>query len=91
MVLAFGKLSSATGGGADPQALAGDISLALYTTADGLVIAIPLTSGGNEISDQTEPVDGCNGRAVERFLPGVAGRDGLRRWTTLDCSKGEMP
>ncbi|RLS39521.1 MAG: MotA/TolQ/ExbB proton channel family protein [Planctomycetota bacterium] len=43
MVLAFGKLSSATGGGADPQALAGDISLALYTTADGLVIAIPLT------------------------------------------------
>lgn len=44
MVLAFGKLSSATGGGADPQALAGDISLALYTTADGLVIAIPLTT-----------------------------------------------
>ncbi len=43
MVLAFGKLSSATGGGADPQALAGDISLALYTTADGLIIAIPLT------------------------------------------------
>lgn len=43
MVLAFGKLSSATGGGADPQALAGDISLALYTTADGLCIAIPLT------------------------------------------------
>jgi len=44
MVLAFGKLSSATGGGADRQALAGDISLALYTTADGLVIAIPLTT-----------------------------------------------
>ena len=43
MVLAFGKLSSATGGGADPQALAGDISLALSTTADGLIIAIPLT------------------------------------------------
>jgi len=43
MVLAFAKLSSATGGGADPQALAGDISLALYTTADGLVIAIPMT------------------------------------------------
>lgn len=43
MVLAFAKLSNATGGGADPQALAGDISLALYTTADGLIIAIPLT------------------------------------------------
>ena len=35
--------ADATGGGADPQALAGDISLALYTTADGLVIAIPKT------------------------------------------------
>jgi biopolymer transport protein ExbB len=44
MVLAFGKLSSSQTGGADPQALAGDISLALYTTADGLVIAIPLTT-----------------------------------------------
>lgn len=43
MVLAFAKLSDASGGGADPQALAGDISQALFTTADGLVIAIPLT------------------------------------------------
>ena len=44
MVLAFDKLTGASGGGADPQALAGDISVALYTTADGLVIAIPLTT-----------------------------------------------
>lgn len=44
MILAFGKLASSTTGGADPQALADDISLALYTTADGLIIAIPLTT-----------------------------------------------
>jgi biopolymer transport protein ExbB len=46
MIQAFGKLASTTKGGSDPSALAGDISFALFTTALGLIIAIPLVIGG---------------------------------------------
>jgi biopolymer transport protein ExbB/TolQ len=43
MIAAFGKMALASQGGADPSALANDISFALLTTAYGLMIAIPLT------------------------------------------------
>lgn len=43
MILAFAKIASAQEGGTDPSALASDISLALFTTAYGLMTAIPLT------------------------------------------------
>ena len=46
MIQAFGKIASASKGGTDPSALAGDISFALFTTALGLIIAIPLVMGG---------------------------------------------
>lgn len=39
MIGAFAKLTQS--GGADPSQLAGNISLALYTTAGGLIVAIP--------------------------------------------------
>jgi biopolymer transport protein ExbB/TolQ len=43
MIGAFGKIAlAAREGGIDPSALAGDISFALWTTAIGLMIAIPL-------------------------------------------------
>ena len=46
MIQAFGKIARAAKGGTDPSALAGDISFALFTTAMGLIIAIPLVMGG---------------------------------------------
>ena len=46
MIQAFGKIAAASKGGSDPSALAGDISFALFTTALGLIIAIPLVMGG---------------------------------------------
>lgn len=42
MISAFGKIAATQKTGGDPSALAGDISLALWTTAIGLIIAIPL-------------------------------------------------
>ncbi|MFT5325396.1 MAG: biopolymer transport protein ExbB [Planctomycetaceae bacterium] len=46
MIQAFGKIAAATSAGTDPKALADDISFALFTTAMGLIIAIPMVIGG---------------------------------------------
>lgn len=43
MILAFAKIAAATEGGVNPEDLANDISFALFTTACGLMVAIPLT------------------------------------------------
>lgn len=43
MILAFAKIATSTQSGTDPKALADDISFALFTTAMGLAVAIPLT------------------------------------------------
>lgn len=40
MILAFGKIAGQTK--VDPSALANDIGMALYTTAEGLLLAVPL-------------------------------------------------
>lgn len=48
MILAFAKIATAAQtGGVDPSTLANDISFALFTTAAGLAIAIPLTVLGS--------------------------------------------
>ena len=48
MILAFGKIAlAARTGGVNPADLANDISFALFTTAAGLAIAIPLTVLGS--------------------------------------------
>jgi biopolymer transport protein ExbB len=48
MILAFAKIAAASqSGGVDPAALAENISYALFTTAVGLAIAIPLTILGS--------------------------------------------
>ena len=49
MILAFGKIASAQSGGTDPTLLADDISVALLTTAFGLMTAIPLTLLGASV------------------------------------------
>ena len=46
MINAFAKIAAATDTGTDPKALADDISFALFTTAMGLTIAIPLVLAG---------------------------------------------
>jgi biopolymer transport protein ExbB len=46
MINAFKKIAGAADSGIDPAALAGDISFALWTTAAGLSIAIPLVTMG---------------------------------------------
>lgn len=43
MIQAFAKIATAQQSGADPKELANNISFALFTTAYGLMIAIPLT------------------------------------------------
>jgi len=43
MILAFAKIATASESGINPAELADDISLALFTTACGLMVAIPLT------------------------------------------------
>jgi biopolymer transport protein ExbB len=40
MIMAFGKIAGETK--VEPSALANDIGMALFTTAEGLIIAIPL-------------------------------------------------
>jgi len=49
MINAFAKIASASQSGTDPKQLADDISFALFTTAIGLSIAIPLVLAGNMI------------------------------------------
>jgi len=46
MISAFGKIAAKQKTGSDPSMLASDISLALITTAVGLVVAIPLIMVG---------------------------------------------
>jgi biopolymer transport protein ExbB len=50
MIAAFGKIAGASAQGIKPAALAGDISFALWTTAIGLFIAVPLVLAGNAIT-----------------------------------------
>ncbi len=50
MINAFAKIGAAQESGLDPKLLAEDISLALFTTALGLTVAIPLVLAGNMIS-----------------------------------------
>ena len=47
MILAFAKIAGASESGVNPADLAQDISFALFTTACGLMIAIPLTMLGS--------------------------------------------
>lgn len=46
MIQAFEKIASTSQSGGDPSMLASDISFALFTTAAGLTIAIPLVVAG---------------------------------------------
>ncbi len=67
MMGAFGKLE-AGGQNVEPANLAGDISLALITTACGLAIAIPLVLATASINVRIRKMEDLIGAGVTRFL-----------------------
>lgn len=66
MMGAFGKLAS--GNNVDPASLAGDISLALITTALGLTIAIPLIMCVNAINVRIRKMEDLVGQGLTVFF-----------------------
>jgi biopolymer transport protein ExbB/TolQ len=81
MMGAFGKLSSATN--VSPTELAGDIRLALETTAIGLSIAVPLVLAmatvNNRIKEMQELVASGLTKFLESFKIGLARESGKSR------------
>jgi len=66
MMGAFAKLNS--GGDVKPEQLAGDISVALITTAIGLAIAIPATIFVNSVNLRIKHIDDLVGSGLSRFF-----------------------
>ena len=69
MMGAFGKLSATEK--VSPMQLAGDISLALMTTAIGLTIAIPLILCTNSINVRIRKLEDLVGYGLARLLEGM--------------------
>ena len=61
MINAFSKIAGAAASGVDPKELSADISFALWTTAAGMAISIPLIvlqgAAGNSIKKLQETID----------------------------------
>jgi biopolymer transport protein ExbB len=68
MISAFAKISARQKSGIDPSALAQDISFALWTTAIGLAIAIPLVLCGNAITVRIGKLQDSVEQQVGEFL-----------------------
>lgn len=75
MIGAFATLASAQS--VEPTALAQDINVALYTTAIGLSIAIPLVMALNAINNRIRHMEELVGSGLTRFLE--AFREGLAK------------
>ncbi|TAH35010.1 MAG: MotA/TolQ/ExbB proton channel family protein [Planctomycetota bacterium] len=73
MVGAFLKIASAGAGGVEPSAFAEDISLALITTVQGLIVAIPMTTFfayfRNKLTVTLIECEGLIADIFERFRP----------------------
>lgn len=69
MINAFAKIAGASNSGVEPKELAADISFALFTTAAGMAISIPLivinTAAQNRINGLQESVDEGMGPLLE--------------------------
>jgi biopolymer transport protein ExbB len=75
MILAFGKIAGATK--VNPSDLALDIGMALYTTAEGLLIAIPLIAVFTQFRERVGKFELEMQRATQvalNMLPKMAGR-----------------
>ena len=68
MIAAFARMGSAGETRVDPGKLAGDISLALWATAIGLLIATPLTLVGNMINVRIRTLEDESQEALGRFM-----------------------
>jgi biopolymer transport protein ExbB len=68
MILAFAKIATSTASGTDPKALADDISFALFTTAQGLAVAIPLTLMGALVQVRIGKLQDSVQQYVSEFL-----------------------
>ncbi|MBS0208239.1 MAG: MotA/TolQ/ExbB proton channel family protein [Planctomycetes bacterium] len=79
MILAFGKIAGATR--VEPSALANDIGMALFTTAEGLLIAIPLIFAYTMLRERVGAFELDLQRAAEsamRLVPRLARQPGAR-------------
>jgi len=68
MINAFAKIAAASQTGTDPSVLANDISFALFTTALGLTIAIPLVLAGALISVRLGKLQDAVQHSLGEFL-----------------------
>ena len=68
MINAFAKIAAASQTGTDPSKLANDISFALFTTALGLTIAIPLVLAGAMISVRIGKLQDSVQQSLGQFL-----------------------
>jgi biopolymer transport protein ExbB len=68
MIAAFARMGSAGETRVDPGRLAGDISLALWATAIGLLIATPLTLVGNMINVRIRTLEDESQEVLGRFM-----------------------
>ncbi|MEZ6032991.1 MAG: MotA/TolQ/ExbB proton channel family protein [Planctomycetaceae bacterium] len=79
MINAFAKIAGASNSGVEPKELAADISFALWTTAAGMAISIPLivinSAAQNKINSLQESVDEGLGPLLED-LAAARQRDG---------------
>jgi biopolymer transport protein ExbB/TolQ len=66
MIAAFSRLG--TGDKVDPSALAGDVSLALWTTAVGVIIATPFILVGNAINVRIRKLEDAAQTDLLRFM-----------------------
>jgi biopolymer transport protein ExbB/TolQ len=71
MINAFAKIAGAAASGVDPKELSADISFALWTTAAGMAISIPLivlqSAASNSIKKLQESVDEGAGLFLDEF------------------------
>ena len=71
MINAFAKIAGAAASGVDPKELSADISFALWTTAAGMAISIPLiilqSAATNSIKKLQESVDESGGLFLDEL------------------------
>lgn len=76
MINAFAKIAGAAASGVDPKELSADISFALWTTAAGMAISIPLIvlqgSASNSIKKLQESIDEGTGVLLDDFAAAKA-------------------
>jgi biopolymer transport protein ExbB/TolQ len=79
MINAFAKIAATQQIGTDPSALASDISFALFTTALGLTVAIPLVLAGNMISVRIGKLQDSVQEMLGRFIDDLAAIEAASR------------